>query len=113
MELMVTQRMMPTFTFAWSSMSVLLFSPLQECSWETGCYPGAYSRLNRIFMGTSTFEHWHGHEVDTQGDAFFVVFARACPGYLNYPFQNKHFGHGSCAHFSYLQRLIFSKTLVF
>ena len=23
------------------------------------------------------FEHWHGHEVDTQGDAFFVVFARA------------------------------------
>src|SRR6266566_3928488 len=23
------------------------------------------------------FEHWHGHEVDTQGDAFFVVFALA------------------------------------
>ncbi|HEV2474038.1 MAG TPA: adenylate/guanylate cyclase domain-containing protein, partial [Chthonomonadales bacterium] len=23
------------------------------------------------------FQHWHGHEVDTQGDAFFVVFARA------------------------------------
>jgi class 3 adenylate cyclase len=25
----------------------------------------------------SAFEHWHGHEVDMQGDAFFVVFARA------------------------------------
>jgi class 3 adenylate cyclase len=23
------------------------------------------------------FEHWHGQEVDTQGDAFFVAFARA------------------------------------
>ncbi len=23
------------------------------------------------------FQQWHGHEVDTQGDAFFVVFARA------------------------------------
>ena len=25
----------------------------------------------------SAFEQWHGHEVDTQGDAFFVVFAHA------------------------------------
>jgi predicted ATPase/class 3 adenylate cyclase len=25
----------------------------------------------------SVFEYWHGHEVDTQGDAFFVVFARS------------------------------------
>src|SRR5438105_646504 len=23
------------------------------------------------------FQQWHGHEVDTQGDAFFVAFARA------------------------------------
>src|SRR5512143_1895464 len=23
------------------------------------------------------FSHWHGHEVDTQGDAFFVAFSRA------------------------------------
>ncbi len=23
------------------------------------------------------FHHWHGHELDTQGDAFFLVFARA------------------------------------
>jgi hypothetical protein len=36
----------------------------------------------------------------------------ACPGYLDYPFQNKRFGHGSLAHFSSLQHLIFSKTLV-
>jgi len=33
--------------------------------------------------------------------------------YLDYPFQNKLFGCGSLAHFSYLKRLIFSKTLVF
>lgn len=25
----------------------------------------------------TTFQQWHGHEVDMQGDAFFVVFARA------------------------------------
>ena len=25
----------------------------------------------------SAFQEWHGHEVDTQGDAFFVAFARA------------------------------------
>ncbi|HZS79339.1 MAG TPA: adenylate/guanylate cyclase domain-containing protein [Ktedonobacteraceae bacterium] len=25
----------------------------------------------------SAFEQWNGYEVDTQGDAFFVVFARA------------------------------------
>jgi class 3 adenylate cyclase len=25
----------------------------------------------------AVFQHWHGHEVDTQGDAFFVAFARA------------------------------------
>ncbi len=24
-----------------------------------------------------TFHHWNGHEIDTQGDAFFVAFARA------------------------------------
>jgi predicted ATPase/class 3 adenylate cyclase len=26
------------------------------------------------------FQQWHGHEVDTQGDAFFVVFERAADG---------------------------------
>jgi class 3 adenylate cyclase len=25
----------------------------------------------------SAFQEWHGYEVDTQGDAFFVVFERA------------------------------------
>ena len=25
----------------------------------------------------TAFQQWNGHEVDTQGDAFFVVFARA------------------------------------
>jgi predicted ATPase/class 3 adenylate cyclase len=28
----------------------------------------------------TAFQHWRGHEVDTQGDAFFVVFARASDG---------------------------------
>ncbi len=28
-------------------------------------------------MLRAAFQHWSGHEVDTQGDAFFVVFARA------------------------------------
>jgi len=38
---------------------------------------------------------------------------KPCAGYLDYPFQNKLFGCGSLAHFSYPKRLIFSKTLVF
>src|SRR5438552_16337026 len=25
----------------------------------------------------ASFHQWHGHEVDTQGDSFFVAFARA------------------------------------
>src|SRR5947209_14390092 len=25
----------------------------------------------------ASFERWHGHEIDTQGDSFFVAFARA------------------------------------
>src|SRR5260221_12976917 len=41
-----------------------------------------------------------------------VISSSSCPGYLDYPLQNKRFGHGSLAHFSYLQHLIFSKTLV-
>jgi hypothetical protein len=36
-----------------------------------------------------------------------------CLGYLDYPFQNECFGHSSLAHFSYLPRLIFSKTPIF
>ena len=28
--------------------------------------------------------------------------AEGCPGYLDYPFQNKRFALGSLAHFSYL-----------
>jgi class 3 adenylate cyclase len=29
----------------------------------------------------AVFEHWHGHEVDTQRDVFFVVFARDAKRY--------------------------------
>jgi class 3 adenylate cyclase len=34
-----------------------------------------YRRLLR-----AAFQEWHGYEVDTQGDAFFVVFERATEG---------------------------------
>src|SRR6516164_2018295 len=30
----------------------------------------------------ATFQEWNGHEVDTQGDAFFVAFARATDAVL-------------------------------
>jgi len=30
------------------------------------------------------FRQWNGHEVDTQGDAFFVVFARAIDASMLY-----------------------------
>jgi hypothetical protein len=32
---------------------------------------------------------------------------------LDYPFQNKRFGHGSLTHISYLQRQLFSEAFVF
>jgi predicted ATPase/class 3 adenylate cyclase/DNA-binding CsgD family transcriptional regulator len=38
-------------------------------------YAGMLAEYRHLLRGV--FEHWHGHEVDTQGDAFFVVFARA------------------------------------
>src|SRR5258708_9696990 len=38
-------------------------------------YADVLAECRHLLRGV--FEHWHGHEVDTQGDAFFVVFARA------------------------------------
>src|SRR5258708_446668 len=38
-------------------------------------YAGVLAECRQLLRGV--FQHWHGHEVDTQGDAFFVVFARA------------------------------------
>ena len=38
-------------------------------------YADVLAEYRHLLRGV--FEHWHGHEVDTQGDAFFVVFARA------------------------------------
>ncbi|MGO8947863.1 MAG: ATP-binding protein [Ktedonobacterales bacterium] len=37
---------------------------------------GAVLQVCRSLMRTA-FQEWHGYEVDTQGDAFFVAFARA------------------------------------
>jgi hypothetical protein len=59
---------------------------------------------------------WQLQEIELVGEEFWIINNESidpCPGYLDYPFQNKRFGHGSLAHFSNLQRLIFSKTLVF
>lgn len=39
-------------------------------------YADVLSECRHLLRGT--FEQWHGHEVDTQGDAFFVVFGRSC-----------------------------------
>src|SRR5260370_33131566 len=38
-------------------------------------YAGVLAECRQLLRGV--FQHWHGHEVDTPGDAFFVVFARA------------------------------------
>src|SRR2546430_2355095 len=38
-------------------------------------YADVLAEYRHLLRGV--FEYWHGHEVDTQGDAFFVVFARA------------------------------------
>jgi class 3 adenylate cyclase len=46
----------------------------------------------------TAFQQSHGHEVDSQGDAFFFAFARAtdavsavvaCAGYVDHPFQKE------------------------
>ncbi len=39
----------------------------------------SYSRvlIECQYLLRTSFQQWHGHEVDTQGDSFFVAFARA------------------------------------
>jgi len=38
-------------------------------------YPSVLAECMQLLR--STFQEWNGHEVDTQGDAFFIAFARA------------------------------------
>src|SRR6266849_4690903 len=38
-------------------------------------YAGVLAECRQLLR--AVFQHWSGHEVDTQGDAFFVAFARA------------------------------------
>ena len=38
-------------------------------------YAGVLAECRQLLR--DVFQRWHGHEVDTQGDAFFAVFARA------------------------------------
>src|SRR6266567_7418774 len=39
----------------------------------------SYSRVLTMcqYLLRTSFQQWHGHKVDTQGDSFFVAFARA------------------------------------
>ncbi len=43
-------------------------------------YPGVLAECRQVLRGV--FQEWNGHEVDTQGDAFFIVFARATDAVL-------------------------------
>jgi predicted ATPase/DNA-binding CsgD family transcriptional regulator len=38
-------------------------------------YEGVFTTCQQLLR--AAFQQWHGHEVDTQGDAFFVAFSRA------------------------------------
>jgi class 3 adenylate cyclase len=38
-------------------------------------YPLVLGECRRLLR--AAYHHWHGHEVETQGDSLFVVFARA------------------------------------
>jgi class 3 adenylate cyclase len=38
-------------------------------------YAGVLAQCRQLLR--TVFQQWNGHEVDTQGDSFFVVFARA------------------------------------
>src|SRR5690242_18968310 len=38
-------------------------------------YPFVLTEYRQLLR--ASFQQWNGHEVDTQGDAFFVAFARA------------------------------------
>ena len=38
-------------------------------------YSRVLSECQRLLR--TSFQRWHGHDVDTQGDSFFVAFARA------------------------------------
>jgi len=62
-----------------SSTITLLFTDIEGSTRLLGRLGERYSEVlaecRHLLRGV--FEHWHSHEVDTQGDAFFVVFARA------------------------------------
>ena len=43
-------------------------------------YASVLAECQRLLR--ATFQEWNGHEVDTQGDSFFVAFARATDAVL-------------------------------
>ena len=75
--------------------------------------PGDFRKLNCPSMVDCAKKRFLGGTRMELTEEVKALLLNTDPGYLDYPFQNKHFGHGSLAHFSCLQRLIFSKDLVF
>jgi hypothetical protein len=95
----VTERkLLQTSFFSLENTSVAV-----ETIW-TATFEQLFQRLGHLFVRKAT-----KHRVQS----YLRGLLSPCAGYLDYPFQNKLFGCGSLAHFSYLKRLIFSKTLVF
>ncbi len=62
----------------------LLFTDIEESTYllqQLGDrYAGVLAECRRLLR--ATFQEWNGHEVDTQGDSFFVAFARATDAVL-------------------------------
>src|SRR6516162_8929048 len=69
-------RQMPTGTLT------LLFTDIEGSTLLLQRLGSIYAELLRECRSLlrEAFQQWHGHEVDTQGDAFFVVFERAADG---------------------------------
>jgi predicted ATPase/class 3 adenylate cyclase len=69
-------RQLPTGTLT------LLFTDIEGSTLLLQRLGSIYAELLRECRSLlrEAFQQWHGHEVDTQGDAFFVVFERAADG---------------------------------
>ena len=71
-------RQLPTGTLT------LLFTDIEGSTLLLQQLGNNYAEMLREFrrLLRAAFQEWHGYEVDTQGDAFFVVFERATDAIL-------------------------------
>src|SRR5207344_2647149 len=62
----------------------LLFTDIEGSTLLLQQLGSSYAKLLRECrrLLRAAFQQWNGHEVDTQGDAFFVVFERAADAIL-------------------------------